>query len=146
MLNSTLDDLGKKYEIEIVAFLKYLTRTNTVESLQELDSQRASFDKRKQIIPDLRKRFRDSRMNATEAASKKSGSSSSSGLNSVLFKKLVEAEVKWTKLLFKEREAAILRENASLKETEANYKQKMKERKQNLKPLRAYYMKKEKLQ
>ena len=132
MLNSTQDDLGKKYEIEIVTCLKYLTRTNTVESLQELDSQRTSFDKRKQIIPDLRKRFRDSRMNATEAA--ESGSSSSSGLNSVLFKKLVEAEVKWTKLLFKEREAAILRENAPLKETEANYKQKIKERKQNLTP------------
>ena len=133
MLNSTLDDLGKKYEIEIVAFLKYLARTNTGVGLPK-----DFFDKKNLIIQDLRKRIRDSRMNATEATSKKSGSSSSSGLNSVLFKKLVEAEVKRTKRLFKEREPAILGEKTSLKETEANYKQKMKERKQNMTPLRSY--------
>ena len=75
VLNSTLDDLGKKYEIEIVAFLKYLARTNTGVGLPK------DFDKKTLIIQDLRKRIRDSRMNATEAASKKSGSSSSSGLN-----------------------------------------------------------------
>ena len=103
-----------------MAFLEYLIRTNTVESLQELDSQRTSVDKGKQIIQDLRKRIRDTRMNATEAASQKSCSSSSSSVNSVLFKKRVEAEAQRTKLLFKEREIAILREKASLKETEAN--------------------------
>ena len=54
MLNSTLDDLGKKYAIENVGFLEYLTRTNTVESLQELDSHRTSLEKGKQIIQDLR--------------------------------------------------------------------------------------------
>ena len=32
LLNSTLDDLGKKYEKENFAFFEYLTRTNTFES------------------------------------------------------------------------------------------------------------------
>ena len=82
MFNSTLDDLGKKYEIENIGFLEYLTRTNTVESLQELDSQRTSLEKGKLS------RIRDSRMNALH----KSGSSASSSVNSVLFKKPVESE------------------------------------------------------
>ena len=132
MLNSTLDDLGKKYEIENATFLEYITRKNTVESLQELDFQRISFNKGKQIIQDLRKRIRDSRMNATEAASQKSGSSSSSRVNSVLFKKRVEAETQRTKLQFKEREVAILREKASLKETKAKLQAENERKKEEL--------------
>ena len=134
LLNSTLDDLGKKYEIEYFAFFEYLTRTNTVESLQELDSQRISFDKGKQIIQDLQREF----VIATEAASQKSGSSSSSSINSVLFKKSVEAEAQRNKLLFKEREVSILREKRHLKKQKQNYKQIMEERKKKLRRLRSY--------
>lgn len=62
----------KKYEKENKMFHEYLIRTNTSESQKELDSQKATFDKGKDIIQNLRKRIRDSRMEITESVSKSS--------------------------------------------------------------------------
>ncbi|XP_061185506.1 uncharacterized protein LOC133193562 [Saccostrea echinata] len=81
----------------------------------------ATFDKGKRIIQELRKRIRDTRMEATETASRRSASSrtASSHVDSILFKKRVEAETQRANILFREKELAILKEKASLKEYEA---------------------------
>ncbi|XP_062579355.1 uncharacterized protein LOC134241305 [Saccostrea cucullata] len=121
VLGSRLDYLGDRYEEECVSFREYLTRRNTTESQQELDSLMASLDKGKSIIQELRKRIRDTRMEATETASRRSASvrTSSSHVDSILFKKRVEAETQRANILFREKELAILKEKASLKEHEA---------------------------
>lgn len=49
--------MGKRYERENKMFLEYLIRTNKSESQQEFDSQKAIFDKGKDIIQKLRKKF-----------------------------------------------------------------------------------------
>lgn len=90
-LASNLDDMGKRYEKENKIFFEYLTRTNTSESQKELDSQKATFDKGKDIIQNLRKRIRDSRMEITESVSKSLQGTMSSSVSSMLFKKHMEA-------------------------------------------------------
>lgn len=62
-------------------FLEYLIRTNASESQKELDSQKATFDKGKDIIQKLRKRIQYSRMEITESVSKSSQGTMSSSVS-----------------------------------------------------------------
>lgn len=120
-LASNLDDMGKRYEKENKMFFEYLTRTNTSESQKELDSQKATFDKGKDIIQNLRKRIRDSRMEITESVSKSSQGTMSSSVRSMLFMKRMEAESQRANVQFREKELCLLKQKASLREMEARY-------------------------
>lgn len=111
--------MGKRNERENKMFLEYLIRTNTSESQQELDSQKAIFDKGKAIFQKLRIRIRDYRMEITESVSQRSQETTSSSFSSMLFKKRMEAETHRANIQFREKELAILKQKASLRETEA---------------------------
>lgn len=118
-LASNLDDMGKRYERENKMLLEYLTRTNASESQQELDSQKAIFDKGKDIIQKLRKRIQDSCMEITDSVSQRSQETTSPSVSSILFKKRMEADIQHANVQFREKELAILKQKASLREIEA---------------------------
>lgn len=123
--------MGKRYERENKMFLEYLIRTNTSVSQKELDSQKAIFDKGKDIIQNLRKRIWDSRMEFTESVSKSSQGTMSSSVSSMLFKKRMEAETQRANVQFREKELSLLKQKASLREIEAKRQAENERKKQN---------------
>lgn len=124
--------MGKRYERENKMFLEYLIRTNTSESQQELDSQKAIFDKGKDIIQKLRKSIWVSCMEITESVSQRSQETTSSSVSSKLFKKRMEAETQRANVQFREKELVILKQKASLRETEAKRQAEIEHKKAEL--------------
>jgi hypothetical protein len=108
-LRSNLLTHSDRYEKIYVTFLEFLKHTNTRESLKELDSQRTTFEIGKAIIQELEQRISDAGLEATETASRRSTSSSTSSYRA---KKHMEVQAKRAELKFREKEFELMQQKS----------------------------------